>query len=160
MVAAWTKSLMRMLLLAAILCGLAISSPAYAADAARPAPTSLSASQLKKLDNLLADDGADQQVPPAIAARLGLSLKVIKQVGVVDKQTSDLHAYARLPDGGVLLTFFDFAKTKLAYTSRLDPTFKVVASMAMAKAGESAVADAQAGAMAELSYWAQVADQL
>jgi hypothetical protein len=134
--------------------------PAPRPAAATPAPTSLSAVQLKKLDNLLADDGVDQLVPSAILARLALSQRVIKQLGVVDKETSDLHAYARLRDGGVLFTFIDFAKTKLAYTYRLDPNFKVVASVAMAKAGGADIADPQAGAAAELAYWAQVADQL
>jgi hypothetical protein len=150
------------LLLATALCGLALSDPALAADGAAPppAPTSLSAVQLKKLDNLLADDGVDQLVPPAIQARLSLSQRVIKQLGVVDRETSDLHAYARLRDGGVLFTFVDFAKTKLAYTYRLDPSFKVVASVAMAKAGGADIADPQGGASAELAYWAQVADQL
>ena len=116
--------------------------------------------QLKKLDNLLADDGVDQLIPPDIMAKLGLAQRVVKQLGVVDKQTSDLHAYARLRDGGILFTFVDFAKTKLAYTYRLDPAFKVVASVAMAKTVASDIADPEAGAKAELAYWAQVADQL
>ncbi|HEY3889297.1 MAG TPA: hypothetical protein VGL73_12035 [Caulobacteraceae bacterium] len=158
-----------LLLLLAASCGLACIEPAFAADGAppaprpagaTPAPASLSAGQLKKLDNLLADDGVDQLVPPVILARLGLSQRVIKQLGVVDKTTSDLHAYARLRDGGVLFTFVDYAKTRLAYTYRLDPSFKVIASVAMAKAGGADIADPETGAKAELAYWAQVADQL
>jgi len=159
------------LLLGAALCGLGFSQPAFAADGAAPpagpppaaaglAQTSLSAAQLKKLDNLLADDGVDQLVPPAILARLSLSQGVVKQLGVVDKTTSNLHAYARLRDGGLLLTFVDSAKTKLAYTYHLDRAFKVVASAAMAKSGDGEIADPEAGARAELSYWVQVADQL
>lgn len=153
-------------LMGVALCGLGFSGSAFAVDGApapagaAPAPASLSAAQLKKLDNLLADDGVDQLVPPVILARLGLSQRVIKQLGVVDKTTSDLHAYARLRDGGVLFTFVDYAKTRLAYTYRLDPNFKLVASVAMAKTVASGVADPQAGAKAELAYWAQVADQL
>jgi hypothetical protein len=146
--------------LVAALCGLAFSAPAVAADGAPPAPTSLSAVQVKKLDNLLADDGVDQRVPPVILGRLGLTQPVVKQLGVIDKATSDMHAYARLRDGGVLFTFIDSAKTKLAYTYRLDQTFKVIGSVAMAKAGDSAIVDPQAGASAELAYWAEVADQL
>jgi len=154
-----------LLLLAAALCSLVFIKPASAADSAAPAAaalaqTSLSAAQLKKLDNLLADDGVDQLTPPVILARLGLTQRVIKQLGVVDKTTSDVHAYARLGDGGLLLTFVDVAKTRLAYTYRLDPAFKVVASVAMAKSGGGEIADPEAGARAELSYWAQVADQL
>jgi hypothetical protein len=156
-------------LLGAALCGLGFSAAAFAADSAAPAassqpaaaaPTSLSAAQLKKLDNLLADDGVDQLAPPVILARLGLTQRVIKQLGVVDKTTSDLHAYARLRDGGILLTFVDAAKTRLAYTYRLDPAFKLVASVAMARSGAGDIADPEAGARAELNYWAQVADQL
>jgi hypothetical protein len=149
MAAVATSPPARRTLLGAILFGLAFGR-AFAADAPTPAPTSLSAAQLKKLDNLLDDDGVDQLIPPEIMAKLGLAQRVVKQLGVVDKVTSDLHAYARLRDGGFLFTFVDFAKTKLAYTYHLDPTFKVTASVAMA----------EAGAKAELSYWAQVADQL
>ncbi len=160
---------MKVVPLLAALGGLAFSAPAFVADgaapgphpaAATPTPVSLSAVQLKKLDNLLADDGVEQLVPPAIQARLSLSQRVVKQLGVVDKDTSDLHAYARLRDGGVLFTFVDVSKTKLAYTYRLDPSFKLIASVAMAKAGAAEIADPQAGARAELAYWAQIADQL
>jgi hypothetical protein len=160
MSAARMRARMRIVLLGAILFGLAFAQRDFAADAPAPAPTALSAAQLKKLDNLLADDGVDQLIPPDIMAKLGLAQRVVKQLGVVDKQTSDLHAYARLRDGGILFTFVDFAKTKLAYTYRLDPTFKVMASVAMAKSGGAEIADPETGAKAELSYWAQVADQL
>jgi len=146
--------------LVAVLCGLAFSQRAFAVDGSAPTQASLSVVQLKKLDNLLADDGVDQLIPPVILARLGLSQRVIKQLGVVDKTTSDLHAYAKLRDGGVLFTFVDYSKTRLAYTYRLDPAFKVVASVAMAKTVASDIADPEAGAKAELAYWAQVADQL
>ena len=160
MSAARMRPRMRIVLLGAVLFGLAFSQRAFAAAGAAPAPTSLSAAQLKKLDNLLADDGIDQNVPAVILTRLGMSQRVIKQLGVVDKETSDIHAYARLRDGGVLFTFVDYSKTKLAYTYRLDPAFKVVASVAMAKTVASDIADPEAGAKAELAYWAQVADQL
>ncbi len=161
----------RILLLVVAVFGLAFSQRAFAVDGAAPAAgqgptpaelaqTSLSAAQLKKLDNLLADDGIDQNVPAEILTRLSLSQRVIKQLGVIDKTTNDVHAYARLRDGGVLFTFVDVSKTKLAYTYRLNAAFKVVASVAMTKSGASEVPDPEAGAKAELSYWAQVADQL
>jgi hypothetical protein len=163
------RSRRRRWLLGAVLCGLAFGGPTFASDAPAPAGpghaaagpmTSMSAAQLKKLDDLLDDDGVDQLTPPVIATRLGLTKRVVKQLGVIDKMSGDMHAYARLPDGGMLLTFVDFSKTKLAYTYRLDAQFKVVASIVMDKVAPSAVATPEGGALTELSYWAQVADQL
>jgi hypothetical protein len=160
----------RHLLLGAVLCGPALGESAFAAD--RPASaahqqqlpaapaSSLSPAQLKKINNLAADDGIRQAVPAVIMSRLGLMQNVITQLGVIDKVSGDVHAYATLRDGGILLTFVDYSKTKLAYTYRLDSKFKVAASVAMDKSVASDIADPEAGAKAELAYWAQVADQL
>jgi hypothetical protein len=151
-------------LLCAVLCGLALSGPAFAADKppspARPAlappkpVTSLTAAQLKKLDGLVDDQGIDQSVPAVVLTRLGMDQRVVKQLGVIDRTSGDIHAYARLRDGGLLLTFVDSSKTKLAYTYRFDAHFKLAASVVMAKIGPSEIAAPDAGALAELSYWA------
>jgi hypothetical protein len=165
-----TAGLIRRLLLGAVLCAPVLGESAFAADkpasAAHeqrlpPAPvSSLSPAQLKKINNLAADDGIRQAVPVVIMTRLGLTQNVIVQLGVIDKISGDVHAYATLRDGGILLTFVDYSRTKLAYTYRLDSRFKVAASVAMDRSVASDIADPDAGAKAELSYWAQVADQL
>jgi hypothetical protein len=152
------RSRRRQWLLGAVLCGVAFGGRAFALDAPPspgqgPAPghpvaasakpvTSLSTAQLKKLDDLLGDDGVDQLTPPVIATRLGLTKRVIKQLGVIDKVSGDMHAYARLPDGGMLLTFVDFSKTRLAYTWRLDAQFKLVASIVMDRVAPSQITGA------------------
>ncbi|HZC17050.1 MAG TPA: hypothetical protein VE309_09835 [Caulobacteraceae bacterium] len=165
------RSRLRQWLLSAVLCGFAFSGPAFALDApASPAPgrpgvapappvTSMSAAQLKKINALLDDQGADQSIPAVIMTRLGLTQREVRQLGLIDRTSGDIHAYARLVDGGVLLTFVD-AKTKLVYTYHFDARFKVVGSIVMAKAAPSEIATTEAGALAELSYWAQIADHI
>lgn len=165
----WPDRLIGILLLGATL---AANARAFAADSSRPPEprragiaaaqpvTSMSATQMKRIDDLLADQGIDQTIPPVLVTKLGLSQHVIKQLGIIDKISGDVHGYAKLRDGGILFTFVDYSKTRLAYTYRLDPSFKVVASVVMARTAPSDTADPDAGARAELAYWAQVADQL
>jgi len=167
--------LIRILLLGVALCGLAANARAFAADSPGPPPppelrpagiaaaqpaVSISAAQMKRIDNLLDEDGIDQTVPAVIATRLGLSQRVVKQLGMIDKVSGVIHGYAKLRDGGILFTFMDYSKTKLAYTYRLDSNFKVLASVVMTETAPSDIADPQAGAKAELAFWAQVANQL
>jgi hypothetical protein len=116
----------------------------------------LSQIQLKKINDFLAARGRDQDIGEVVSKKLGLSTNVIKQLAIKDR-VGNVHAYHLLPNGGML---FAFIIDTTAYNYRLDPNFKVIASVAMTDNVPSEVKEPETGARAELVIWARFADQL
>jgi hypothetical protein len=125
-----------------------------AQNAANEAP--ISEIQLKKINDFLAAKGRDQDIGAAVSEKLGLPTNVIRQLAIKDR-LGNVHAYHRLPNGGML---FAFISDMTAYNYRLDPNFKVVASVAMTDNVPSEIKAPDTGAKAEIAVWARFADQL
>jgi hypothetical protein len=116
----------------------------------------LSEIQLKKINDFLAAKGRDQDIGEVVSKKLGLSTNVMKQLAIKDR-AGNVHAYHLLPNGGML---FAFISDMTAYNYRLDPNFKVIASVAMTDNIPAEIKAPETGAKAELVIWARFADQL
>lgn len=121
--------------------------------------SSLSVLQLKKLNAACGLHGLTLEVGSDVSSNTLAILKITQSELVqinIEEEKNKTHAYSSLQDGTMLFSFI----TKSAYNYHVDKNFKLIASVAMTDKIPSNIPNAEASLKAELTYWANIADQL
>jgi hypothetical protein len=149
---------------AALICGCLTAAPsALVRGTAGAAERSLSGVEIKKINNLIAQQGRDIAISPIITDIVGLTQNnqtiTCRAFGAVDPDTNDIRHIYLLPAGkGFLIDYFHAEIVEVYWT---DMNLALIAALSGIRGqipGPASFQQAQFGFSNELAWWAKFAD--
>ena len=149
---------------AALMCGCLAAAPnAVMRGAAAAANQSLSAPKIKKIDDLIAQQGRDIAISPIITDIVGLTQNdqtiICRAFGAVDPDTNDIRHIYLLPAGkGYLIDYFHADIVEVYWTDKNLALIAALSGVRGQKPGPVSFQQAQFGFSNELGWWAKFTD--
>jgi hypothetical protein len=149
---------------AALMCGCLAAAPnAVTRGTAAAATQSLSAVEIKKIDDLIAQQGRDIAISPLITDIVGLTQNdqtiTCRAFGAVDPDTNDIrHIYLLPADKGYLIDYFHANIVEVYWTDKNLALIAALSGVRGQKPGPVTFQQAQFGFGNELAWWAKFAD--
>ncbi len=153
-----------LLIVAAMMSACLVAVPgAFEHGPAAAAERLLSDAQIKKIDDLIAQQGRDVAISPVITDIVGLTQKdqtiSCRAFGAVDAGSSDIRHVYLLPDGkGYLIDYFHQQIVEVYWADRNMVLIAALSGVRGQKPEPASFAQAQYGFRNELTWWAKFAD--
>jgi len=149
---------------AALICGCLAAAPnAFLPGTAAAANQSLSDVEIKKINDLIAQQGRDVAISPIITDIVGLTQNdqtiTCRAFGAVDPDTNDIRHIYLLPAGQGY--FIDYFHADIVEVYWVDKNLALIAALSGVrgqKPGPVSFQQAQFGFSNELAWWAKFAD--
>ena len=149
---------------AVLIGGCLMAAPnAFMRGPAAAANQPLSDVELKKLDDLIAQQGRDIAISPVITDIVGLTQNdqtiTCRAFGAVDPDTNDIRHIYRLPEGkGYLIDYFHADIVEVYWADNGLALVAALSGVRGQKPGPASFQQAQFGFRNELAWWAKFAD--
>jgi hypothetical protein len=149
---------------AALICGCVMAAPnVFVRGPAAAANQPLSDVEIKKIDDLIAQQGRDIAISPVITDILGLAQNdqtiTCRAFGAVDPNTNDIRHIYLLPAGkGYLIDYFHADIVEVYWADKSLTLVAALSGVRGQKPGPASFQQAQFGFSNELAWWAKFAD--